>query len=113
MASPTEKHAAVVLVTVPDLETGRKLARAVLEERLAACVNVVPGVTSLYRWKGALEESAELLLVVKTTRGRLAGLERRVRELHPYSVPEFVALEPAHVAAPYLAWLAAETDAGA
>lgn len=106
-------RAAVVLVTVPDLETGRRLARGLLEERLAACVNLVPGVTSLYRWKGALEEAGELLLVIKTLRARVGALEARVRALHPYTVAEFVVLEPAHVSAPYLDWLVAETAAGA
>ena len=107
--APAPDDPALVLVTAPDLATARALARAAVEERLAACANLVPGVTSVYRWQGAIEEAAEVLHVVKTTRARLAALEDRLRALHPYSVPEFVVLDPAHVAAPYRAWLRAET----
>ncbi|MBI5364993.1 MAG: divalent-cation tolerance protein CutA [Planctomycetes bacterium] len=100
---------AVVLVTAPDLAVGRELARTLVEERLVACVNLVPGLTSVYRWEGAVEEASEVLLVMKTVRRRVAELERRVRELHPYDVPEFVVLAPEHTGARYLAWLIAET----
>ncbi|MBK7878167.1 MAG: divalent-cation tolerance protein CutA [Planctomycetes bacterium] len=99
----------VVFVTAPDLASGRELARALVDARLAACVNVIPGVTSVYRWQGAVEESSEVLLVVKSVAARLGGLEARVRDLHPYSVPEFVVLDAAHVSAPYGDWLRAET----
>lgn len=100
---------AVVLVTVPDLAVGRELARALVGERLVACVNLVPGLTSVYRWEGAIEEASEVLLVMKTVRRRVAELERRVAELHPYDVPEFVVLAPEHTGARYLDWLIAET----
>ena len=95
----------VVLVTAPDAEHARRIARALVEERLVACANLLTGVTSVYRWEGAVQEDAEVLLVLKTRAGRLDALEARLGALHPYDVPEFVALAPEHVAAPYLAWL--------
>ena len=100
----------VVLVTAPGRDVALDLARALVRERLVACVNVVPGVTSVYQWEGAVEESEEVLLVVKTTAGRLAELERRVIELHPYDVPEFVALAPEHVEPRYARWLSDESS---
>lgn len=99
--------ARAVLVTAPDREVGARLARALVGEGLAACVNLVPGVTSVYRWQGEVCEDAEVLLVVKTTAARLDPLRARVLELHPYEVPELVALAPAAVEARYLAWLQA------
>lgn len=101
----------VVLITAPDLGVARRLARALVDERLAACANLVPGVTSVYRWRGAVEEGSEVLLVVKTRAEDLPALERRVAELHPYDVPEIVALHPAHVEAAYLRWWSASTGA--
>jgi periplasmic divalent cation tolerance protein len=104
-----ELRARVVLVTAPDVETARKLAHAWVEARLVACVNVVPGIASIYRWEGRVEESSEVLLVAKTRADRIAALEASLAKLHPYAVPEFVVLEAAHVAASYAAWLASET----
>jgi periplasmic divalent cation tolerance protein len=95
----------VVLSTAPDAEVARRIARALVERRLAACVQVLPGVASTYRWQGAIEESSEVLILAKTTHARMDALETVLRELHPYEVPECVALEAAHVAAPYRAWL--------
>jgi periplasmic divalent cation tolerance protein len=99
--------ARVVLITHP-ARGARAFARRLVEERLAACVNLLP-LESIYRWKGAIESSREVLLVVKTRAPRLAPLERFVAREHPYDLPELVALEPAHVEPRYLAWLAAET----
>ena len=99
----------VVLVTAPDPEVARQLARTLVEERLIACANLLPGVTSVYRWEGAVQEEPEVLLVLKTRAGRLPELEARLGDLHPYDVPELVALDPSHVAAPYFAWLQAST----
>ena len=104
------ERARVVLTTAPDVEQARRLARALVERRLAACVNVLSGATSIYRWRGAVEEAAEVLLVVKTDALRLPELEAALRELHPYELPELVALEPAHVEARYLEWLLAESE---
>jgi periplasmic divalent cation tolerance protein len=88
----------VVLVTAPP-EGAQELGRTLVDERLAACVNVLPGVTSIYIWEGRREEAAESLLVIKTRTERYAELERRVLQLHPYSVPEVLAL-PVEAGAP-------------
>jgi periplasmic divalent cation tolerance protein len=98
--------ALVVLVTVPNAETADKLADALVGEHLAACVNVVPGIRSIYRWQGKIERDAELLCLVKTTRAGFERLRARVVELHPYDVPEVIALPVELGHAPYLAWLA-------
>lgn len=103
-------HAIVVLVTTPTPERAAEIARALVEERLAACGNVVPGLRSIYRWEGKVQEDAEALLVLKTTRGRFEALRERVLALHPYDVPEVIALPVEVGSAPYLAWLAAETS---
>jgi len=97
--------ARVVLTTAPDRETALELARGLVERRLAACVNVVDGVTSVYRWRAAIEEQREVLLVIKTVRGRLEALERDLADRHPYDVPECIALDPRRVEERYLAWL--------
>ena len=97
--------ARVVLVTAPDVASASALARAIVERRLAACVNRIEGVTSVYRWKQAVEEASEVLLVIKTSAARLPELEAFLSREHPYEVHELVALEPAEVAPAYLAWL--------
>jgi periplasmic divalent cation tolerance protein len=99
----------VVLCTVPNEDVGESLARTLVEERLVACVNILPGVRSIYRFKGAVEDERELLLVLKTSAGRYPQLERRIRELHPYEVCEVIALDVAAGSQPYLDWLSAET----
>lgn len=95
----------VLLATAPDGPAAETLARTLVTEGLAACVNRVPGVQSTYRWQGAVQESAEVLLVIKSTSAAYAALERRIRELHPYEVPEIVALPIVRGSQPYLAWL--------
>jgi periplasmic divalent cation tolerance protein len=95
----------VVLVTAPDAAVGQRLARALVEERLAACVNVVPGVHSVYRFEGKIHEDPEVLLVVKTRTERAAPLEARVRELHPYDMPEVLRVPLAGGSPPYLEWV--------
>jgi periplasmic divalent cation tolerance protein len=105
-------EARVVLVTAPSAEAGAAIGRALVDERLAACVNVVPGLTSIYRWQGQREEASECLLVIKTDAARYAALERRVLELHPYSVPEVLAL-PVETGAPaYVQWLTESVTVG-
>lgn len=96
---------ALALVTGPDEEL-RRLAERVVNERLAACVNVVGGVTSVYRWEGAVERAAESLALIKTTAGRLDDLRQRILALHPYDEPEFVALGVDGGSASYLRWVA-------
>jgi len=102
-------EAIVVLVTAPTAERAAELARAVVEERLAACGNVLPGVRSIYRWEGKVQDDAEALLVLKTTRARFEPLRERILALHPYAVPEVIALPVVAGSAPYLAWIEAET----
>jgi periplasmic divalent cation tolerance protein len=99
----------VVLVTAPTADRAAEIARAVVEERLAACGNVVPGLRSIYRWEGKIEDEAEALLVLKTTRDRFEALRARILALHPYQVPEVIALPVEAGSAPYLAWVFAET----
>lgn len=98
---------ALVLVTAPDLKTARALARAALEARLIACANLVPRIESHYWWQGKIEHGPEVLLVLKTTRARLAALEKLVLARHPYDTPEFLVVPLQAGAARYLAWLAA------
>ena len=95
----------VALSTAGTAEDAERIARALVERRLAACVNVVPGVVSIYRWKGAVEKDEERLLVIKTRAERLEALREALVELHPYEVPELVALPVEAGHAPYLAWL--------
>ena len=100
---------ALVLVTAPDLRTARALARAALAARLVACVNLVSRVESHYRWRGKLESGAEVLLLLKTRKSRLAALERLILKEHPYDTPEFLAVPPSSGTGRYLEWLAAST----
>lgn len=95
----------VTLCTVPDRETGENLAQTLVEERLAACVNLVPGVTSTYRWQGKLEKAQECLLLIKTDAGHFAALKDRIKALHPYDLPEIIAVPVNHGDADYLNWL--------
>jgi periplasmic divalent cation tolerance protein len=98
----------VVLLTAPDAEVGGRLARALVGEGLAACVNVVPGVRSIYRWQGELHDDAEVLLVAKTRADRAEAFDARVRELHPYELPELLRLPVAGGSAAYLDWVRGE-----
>lgn len=95
----------LVLTTCPDETTAEVLSRRLVEERLAACVNRVPGIRSTYRWQGAVHDDAEVLLIAKTNGERVATLSARIQELHPYEVPEVIALPVALGAERYLAWI--------
>ena len=99
----------VVLCTVPDAERGADLARTLVEERLAACVNLLPGLRSIYTWKGRVEDDAEALLVIKTRPDLFEALRERLAALHPYDVPEIVALEVGACHGPYLDWVREST----
>ena len=99
----------VVLCTAPDPNTAARLGRLLVDARLAACVNVLPGLRSIYRWQGAIEDDSEALMIIKSTADRLAELESRLSTEHPYDVPEIVALTPERVASSYLAWALTET----
>ena len=101
--------ARLVLTTVVSNEAALTLARTLVEERLAACVNVVDRIQSIYRWQGSVEQEAEVLLIIKTSAAQCDALRTRFDEIHPYEVPEFIAIEPAAVSKPYLEWLIAES----
>lgn len=94
----------LVLITTPNEGVGGDLARALVDARLAACVNVLPGLTSIYRWEGEVQEDSEALLIVKTSHAALGALVELVRRLHPYDVPECVALRPDVSEGRYLRW---------
>ena len=106
--NPTEIH--VVLCTCPEGAV-QALAERVLEARLVACVNVIAGVRSVYRWQGKIEDEVESLLVMKTQRARLAALTETLEQAHPYDVPEILALPVAEGSHPYLQWVLQETSA--
>jgi periplasmic divalent cation tolerance protein len=97
----------IVLITAPDRAVAAGLGRALVEERLAACANLVPQVTSIYRWEDAVQEDSEVLMVVKTSAGRVAALTERVLALHPYEVPEVLVLPVESGSAAYLDWVRA------
>jgi len=99
----------VVYCSCPDQAIAERIAEAVVNERLAACVNLISGLTSIYRWEGQLQRDAELLLIIKTRSAVYPQLEARLRQLHPYQLPEIIAL-PIHTgSADYLNWIAANT----
>ena len=106
------RRTVLVLSTVGTRADADRIAQALVGERLAACVNVVPGLASTYRWKGAVETAQEVLLIIKTRGERLEELESRLRALHPYDVPEMVVLPIAGGHGPYLDWIA-ESVSGA
>ena len=95
----------VVWTTTPDLKTARKLARLLMDRKLAACVSFREGFESVYRWKGNIERASEVLLLIKTSASRLALLEKVIRKNHSYDVPEFLVFPVSKVSAEYGAWL--------
>ncbi|MBI3331017.1 MAG: divalent-cation tolerance protein CutA [Candidatus Omnitrophica bacterium] len=97
---------AVVLVTCPNRTVARRLGKALVQRRLAACVNLLPAVESVFWWRGRVDTSREVLLLIKTTRRLLPRLARAVVELHPYDLPEVLALPVAAGHPPYLRWVA-------
>ena len=102
----------VVLVTTANADEGARLGRALVEERLAACANVIGPIRSIYRWQGAVEEADEHLVLLKARGADVGALEARVRALHSYDVPEVLALPVTAGSAPYLDWLADATTRG-
>jgi len=95
--------------TCPDQASAERLATALVEERLVACATLLPAARSIYRWQGAIEQADEVLVLLKTTRARYPALEARLPALHPYELPELVAVESAAGLPAYLHWVAAET----
>ena len=99
----------LVLTNLPDLDSARSLARVLVESRLAACVNLMPGVQSVYRWQGEIEQASEITLLIKTTQRHYAPLQQTILSQHPYELPEVIALPVSDGHAPYLRWVATET----
>lgn len=97
--------ARIVLTTTADMEEGRRLARTLVEEHLVACTTLIPSVESIYRWKGEVETTSEVLLVMKTDQAQLASLEARLHALHSYDTPEFLVLPVQASTEGYLAWM--------
>ncbi len=100
----------VIFVTAPDGRVANRIARTLVQERLAACVNILPGLRSHYWWDGELQESAELLMLVKARKTDVQAVANRVRELHPYKVPEVVAADIIGGLPSYIDWIQAETE---
>ena len=101
----------IILTTLPDAETAQRIGTQLVEERLAACVNLLPGVTSLYHWQGKMETASEVMALFKTTSDLWPSFERRLKELHPYDVPEIIVLKPEAVAESYAQWVTTEVQA--
>ena len=105
-----EAEIRVVMITAPDREVGARLARALVDEGLAACVNLVPEIRSFYRWQGEVQDDAEVLLIAKTRSDRCEALAARVKALHPYELPEVVVLPIEGGGDRYLAWILSESQ---
>ena len=99
------ERAVLVYTTWPSIVEAERAGRAIVEGRLAACVNILPAMTSVYRWKGQVEQDREQQMIIKTTHDRLAALEARVRELHSYELPEFLVIAANGGSDGYLAWV--------
>ncbi|HUF76195.1 MAG TPA: divalent-cation tolerance protein CutA [Longimicrobiales bacterium] len=108
MSGATDDQVVVALTTAPSVEVAERIGRSLVEERLAACANVVGGITSIFRWDDAVQRESEALVILKTTVGSVEALERRLAELHPYEVPELIAFPITAGHAPYLEWVRAE-----
>ncbi len=108
VAVSTDAEVRVAFSTAPDEAVAARIARALVDERLAACANLIPGVRSIYRFEGAVEDEREVLLVIKTRADRVEALADRLRALHPYQVPELLVLPTVGGLAPYLDWVRAE-----
>ncbi len=102
----------IVLCTFPSNEVARQIGTALVEKQLAACVNLVPGVESIYRWQGAIETSAETLAIFKTTAAAYPEFQMQLKALHPYEVPEILAFQPSAISPAYAGWLAAQIQDG-
>ena len=100
----------IILITASDEEEAARLSQIIVGERLAACVNIIRAVRSIYRWQGRIEDGQEVLLIIKTKRSLFERLQKRVKELHSYSVPEIIALPLVKGSEQYLNWLGQETD---
>jgi len=109
LAVARPERAMIALSTAPDHEHASRMARVLVEESLAACVNLLAPMESIYRWEGRIEAAQEIGMIIKTTRSRLPSLERRLRALHPYQLPELIAWEATAGSAPFIDWVIAQT----
>ncbi len=100
-----ESDCQIVITACPNKQVAHEVAHALIEESLAACVNIVPGVESVYRWQGAVESAGEYLLFIKSTVADYSAIERRIKSLHSYELPEIIAVPIREGSAEYLAWL--------
>lgn len=110
MSSAQQPTAVLVLTTIGADTDAAALARTLVNERLAACVNILPEMTSVFRWKGQVEQDREQQVIIKTTGGRVAALRDRLRQLHPYELPEFLVLTAGGGSEAYLAWVRASVE---
>jgi periplasmic divalent cation tolerance protein len=101
----------IIVTTLPDAETAQRIGTQLVEERLAACVTLLPGVTSLYPWQGKMETASEVMALFKTTSDLWPSFEQRLKELHPYDVPEILVVKPEAVAESYAQWVRTEVQA--
>jgi periplasmic divalent cation tolerance protein len=104
-----ETNIRAILTTAPNAEVGVLIARALVEEGLAACVNVIPGVRSIYRWGDEVQDDPEVVLIIKTRADRCEALAARIEDLHPYDVPEVLVLPAVGGSIPFLRWIETET----
>jgi periplasmic divalent cation tolerance protein len=109
----SKKPCVIVFITAADQQSAAAIGRALVEEHLAACANLLGPIRSIYRWRGAVEDASEHLLLVKTQAGRYRALEARVKELHSYEVPEIVAVDIESGSRPYLEWVRESTELAA
>ncbi|TVQ91590.1 MAG: divalent-cation tolerance protein CutA [Chromatiaceae bacterium] len=105
MPSPRSDEALLVLCTCPDQASAEAIAADLVQSRLAACVNLLPGLTSVYRWEDQVEQASEVMLLIKTTAARVEALTNQVQQAHPYDLPEIIALPIADGLTPYLEWI--------
>ena len=98
----------IVFCTFPNIDAARQIGTALVEKQLAACVNLLPGIESVYRWQEKVESAAEILAIFKTSAATYPAFEKALGELHPYEVPEIVAVEPAEIAESYRSWVFSE-----
>ena len=102
---PIQSDCIVVYITAPTVEDAQSLARSLVKEKLAACVNIIPGIQSIYQWNDAIETDQELLLICKSRTERFDSLKKRVQALHPYDVPEIISIPIQNGSEPYLNWV--------
>jgi periplasmic divalent cation tolerance protein len=98
-------HTQLILCTCPDVETAQRIARHLVTEKLAACINILPSITSIYEWQGEIETAQEQLLLIKSSQFRYANIEAEIKRLHPYELPEVIAIAIENGLPDYLKWI--------